>query len=120
MRLILPAILCLGLAGALGAQTATIDATDGNSVLGKLPCGARLDALMVSCPFEYLAKPDDKATLRVRLPIGTIRYIYLEDGMPVSTDSTDALQSRLQGETLYIFVGEAERMEVPASLVSGG
>ncbi|MEO1734471.1 MAG: hypothetical protein AAFR45_12730, partial [Pseudomonadota bacterium] len=66
--------------------------------------------------YEYLRKGDGTSTLRVLLPGGTVRYIYFEGTTPTGTDSTDRVLPEQLGDTLLIYIGDAERFEVPMSI----
>ncbi len=108
--------ICAAIVSPSAILAQTVDGTDGTNELGKLSCAALASQPAADCPYEYLRKDDGTATLRVLLPGGSVRYIYFEDGQPTSTDSTERMQAEPFGQGTLIYIGDAERFEVPASI----
>lgn len=99
------------------AQQASVSATDGTNALGSIPCAAQPSAPLSECPAEYLDKGDGKATLRVLLPGGMPRTLYIEGGKIASSDNPSKLRSSKANGTYFVFIGETERFEIPATAV---
>lgn len=96
---------------------ATVSGTDGQNVLGTVPCATGGQALS-DCPAELRRKEDGTATLAVILPGGTVRNIYFENGKPVSSSSPSPVSSETVGDTLRVFIAPGEVFELPAAAVA--
>jgi len=94
--------------------------TAGSGSVGALPCAGEANALISSCQFEAVHHEDSKTTLRVLLPSGSVRYIYFVAGKATSTDSTRPLASSIVNGTIFVLIGEAERFEIPETVITGG
>ena len=100
------------------ATGADISGTDGTRSLGHLPCAARDGQPASDCPVEILPKEDGSVTLRILLPGGQVRYLYVTDGEVTSTDSTGSLASKQLTNTTIVHITPAERFEIPNSLLN--
>lgn len=101
------------------AQTAKIAGTDGTRSLGHIDCAARDGQPNSSCPVEILPKDDGSVTLRVLLPGGQIRYLYVTDGKVTSTDSTGSLAAKTLANLTLVHITPQERFEIPNSMLTG-
>lgn len=111
-------LACTVLLPASGfAATADIAGSDGTRSIGHLPCAARDGQPASDCPVEVLPKEDGSVTLRVLLPGGQVRYLYVIDGKVSSTDSTGSLASKKLANTTIVHITPAERFEIPNSLL---
>lgn len=119
MRRTVAACFLFCLSSALAAQDSRIDATDGLSALGAIPCSALPNVAPTSCPFEVLRKAEGAATVRVLLPGGSIRSLYFQDGTLDGTDSTSATSVARQGQIQIVTVGENELFEIPDKVFTG-
>lgn len=99
------------------AQSANIAGTDGTRSIGHLPCGARDGQPTSDCPVEILPKDDGTITLRVLLPGGQVRYLYVTDGKVTSTNSTGSLASKRLANTTIVHITPEERFEIPNVLL---
>lgn len=117
MRLIFALTLSLFSAPGLVAQTANVDATDGENSLGKLPCAILQSAQLGLCAYESLKQGQPDVTVRVLIPGGEIRYIYFEDGKPASTNATAKMTSEHHDGKIYVFIEPYERYEIPESVL---
>lgn len=113
LRPLAAALVCTALPAF--AQTASVAGTDGTNALGSIPCSPLAGVALQSCPAELLRKGDGKATLRVLLPGGRTRSIYFEGGEAVASSGTEKVRGKEQGGTYYVFIGENERFQLPAS-----
>lgn len=120
MRLILALTLTLFSAPGLLAQTAEVDATDGENTLGKLPCANLQSAQLNLCAYEALKQGQPDVTVRVLLPGGEIRYIYFQNGKPASTNATSRMTSERHDGKIYVFIDPYERYEIPESVLLAG
>ncbi|MBS1142155.1 MAG: hypothetical protein H6R13_3608 [Proteobacteria bacterium] len=120
--------LTLGLSGQpLAPRAASSDALIPGTpyhASGSVPCAnggpsldQRCDAFVIRRGFA------GGATLDVRLPSGALvptRRILFVKGLPVASDSTEALTYTRQGDLTTIRIGADERVEVPDALIVGG
>jgi len=100
------------------AESANIAGTDGTRSIGHLPCAAKDGQPASDCPVEILPKDDGTVTLRVLLPGGQVRYLYVTDGAVTSTDSTGSLASKRLAKTTIVHITPEERFEIPNSLLT--
>ena len=96
----------------------------GNGVLydatGFVPCAARAGQPMQQCPFGVVREGYGNAGLWVSLEEGgSERQILFENGVPVATNSADALSFEKVSDLFMIRIG-GERFEIPYAAVSGG
>jgi hypothetical protein len=117
MRLIFALSLTVFSAPGLLAQTAEVDATDGENSLGKLPCANLQSAQLNLCPYESLKQGQPDVTVRVLLPGGEVRFIYFENGKPASTNATSKMTSEHHDGKIYVFIEPYERYEIPESVL---
>ncbi|MBV1926354.1 MAG: hypothetical protein KUG62_04300 [Rhodobacteraceae bacterium] len=117
MRLIFALTLTVFSAPGLMAQTAEVDATDGENSLGKLPCAILQSAQLDLCAYESLKQGQPDVTVRVLLPGGEIRHIYFENGKPASTNATAKMTSEHHDGNIYVFIEPYERFEIPESVL---
>lgn len=101
----------------LFAQSASIAGTDGTRSVGHLPCAAEDGVALSDCPFEVLPKEDGSVSIRVLLPGGQVRFLYVEGGEVTATDAlTNMGSKRLQNRTV-VHIPPAERFEIPNSVI---
>ncbi|WIY23657.1 hypothetical protein [Parasedimentitalea psychrophila] len=101
------------------AESAKIAGTDGTRSLSHIDCAARDGQPNSSCPVEILPKDDGSVTLRVLLPGGQVRYLYVTDGKVTATDSTGSMASKTLANSTIVHITPAERFEIPNSLMTG-
>lgn len=99
------------------ATEADIAGTDGTRSIGHLACAARDGQPTTNCPVEILPKDDGTVTLRVMLPGGQIRYLYVSEGAITSTDSTGSMASKRLAKTTIVHITPEERFEIPNTLL---
>jgi hypothetical protein len=120
MRLIFALMLSVFSAPGLIAQTAQVDATDGQNTLGKLPCANMQSAQPKLCAYEALKQGQPDVTVRILLPGGEVRYIYFQDGKPASTNATSKMMSEHHDGTIFVFIDPYERYEIPETVLLAG
>ena len=99
------------------ASGSGISGTDGTRSIGHVPCAAQDGQPNANCPVEILPKEDGSVTLRVMLPGGQVRYLYVTNGKITSTDSTGSMGSKRLANTTIVHITPEERFEIPNSLL---
>lgn len=99
------------------ASGANIAGTDGTRSVGHVSCAAMDGQPSADCPLEILPKEDGSVTLRVLLPGGQVRYLYVTDGKITSTDSTGSMASKRLANTTVVHITPEERFEIPNALL---
>lgn len=108
------ALICAALFPAvLWAGDANVAGSDGTRSIGHLECASEDGKPLSSCPYEALPKEDGSLTLRIFLPNGETRSIYVKDGKPDSSDSLGDMGSRRLNRRTVILIPPAERYEIP-------
>ncbi len=114
----LPALLCaVVLPATVFAADANIAGSDGTRSIGHLGCSAQEGQPLADCPYEALPKGDGGLTLRVALPGGKVRNIYVQDGKPETTDSLGSMGSRRLAKKTVVLITPAERFEIPNAVL---
>ena len=86
--------------------------------VGELAC--TLSASPARCPYGVERRADGTATLTVRLPDGRSRAIFVEGGVPVSSDAVEPFFMIRKEDRSQVSIGDAETYEVPDAVVQGG
>ncbi|MEX0366997.1 MAG: hypothetical protein AB3N22_13065 [Ruegeria sp.] len=100
------------------AQAPTVSGTDGQNVLGTVPCTTLAGDPVGDCPAELRRKDDGSATLAVQLKTGEVRRIYFEGGEATSSSSTSKMTTETRGDMLIIFIDPGEVYEIPKAAVA--
>ncbi|MBE1283199.1 MAG: hypothetical protein GJ676_07790 [Rhodobacteraceae bacterium] len=90
-----------------------ITATDGSGWIGHVACANQDGAPLSQCPYEALPKENGNVTLRIAMPGGTTRVIYVEGGTPTSSDTTARLGSKRLAQHTVVLIDPSERFEIP-------
>jgi hypothetical protein len=99
------------------ASDANVAGSDGTRSIGHLGCSAQDGQTLSDCPYEALPKEDGTLTLRILLPGGKVRYIYVKDGKPETTDSLGSMGSRRLANRTVVLITPSERFEIPNSVL---
>ena len=91
---------------------------------GDIPCAEGSGKPMRQCAFEVARGPAGSATVKVYLPSGKTRFIFFENGKPLSADLSQAdasmhFRGTKRGEVYHIEAGY-ERYEIVEAVVFGG
>jgi hypothetical protein len=87
---------------------------------GSIPCATAAGQPSGSCPFRVSRGPGGNASVWIRLPGGSERYIEFREGQPVGTDPGLDLTFERSGDLTLIRIDGVERYEIPDALVFGG
>ncbi len=91
---------------------------------GPVPCTARAGQPMRQCHAQVARDPGGTATIVITRPDGRKRFVFFENGNPISADLSQAdgnmtFRASKGGDTFYIEAGD-ERYEIPEMFVFGG
>jgi hypothetical protein len=91
---------------------------------GNIPCAQDRGQPMGQCWFEVAREPGGSATVKVTLPSGKTRFIFFENGKPLSADLSQAdgdmsFETSKEDDLFRIQAGH-ERYEIPEAVVFGG
>ncbi len=86
--------------------------------VGDLAC--TLSAAPARCPYAIERRADGTATLTVRLPDGRSRAIFVEGGVPVSSDAVEPFFMIRKEDLSQVSIGDAETYEIPDAVAQGG
>ena len=114
---LIPLLCAVFLPATALASDANVAGSDGTRSIGHLGCSAKDGQTLSDCPYEALPKDDGTLTLRILLPGGQVRYIYVKDGKPDTTDSLGSMGSRRLANKTVVLITPSERFEIPNSVL---
>jgi hypothetical protein len=86
---------------------------------GSVSCATTAGAPMASCLFGVVREGPGNAGLWIALGDGTERAILFEGGVPVSTDTPNALSYEKDQDIYRVRIGD-ETFEFPEAVIYGG
>lgn len=102
-----------------GTQDAKVPGT-GFHATAQLPCKPPY-AAATQCEAGVIRRGrDGTATVVIRGPNQLLRQILFVKGQPVTSNTTQAMKARREGDTTVVDIGGEERYDIPDVLLTGG